>query len=80
MRGIGAAARAPFTARARRELAFCAAEVPLGLVFLVEAHRLHRDARRGVSGTALRPMRMFHFSNSYLALLFVFAAIDPLVR
>jgi signal transduction histidine kinase len=35
MRGLGAAARAPFTARARRELLFCAAEVPLGLSFLV---------------------------------------------
>jgi signal transduction histidine kinase len=35
MRGIGAAARAPFTARALRELLFCAAEVPLGLSFLV---------------------------------------------
>ena len=35
MRGIRAAARAPFTARARRELAFCAAEVPLGLAVLV---------------------------------------------
>jgi signal transduction histidine kinase len=34
-RGIGAAARAPFTARARRELLFCAAEAPLGLAVLV---------------------------------------------
>ena len=34
-RGIRAAARAPFTARARRELLFCAAEVPLGLSILV---------------------------------------------
>lgn len=35
VRGIGAAARAPFTARALRELLFCAAEVPLGLSVLV---------------------------------------------
>lgn len=35
MRGIGAAARAPFTARARRELLFCAAAAPLGLCVLV---------------------------------------------
>jgi signal transduction histidine kinase len=34
-RGAGAAARAPFSARALRELLFCAAEVPLGLSFLV---------------------------------------------
>ena len=52
----------------------------LGAVFLAEAHRLHRAARKGVTGTALRPMRMFHFSNTYLALLFVCAAIDPLVH
>jgi len=35
VRGAGAAARAPFTARALRELLFCAVEVPLGLSFLV---------------------------------------------
>jgi signal transduction histidine kinase len=35
VRGIGAAARAPFTARALRELLFCAAEGLLGLSFLV---------------------------------------------
>ena len=52
----------------------------LGAAFLAEAHRLHGAARRGLTGTALRPMRMFHFSNTYLALLFVCAAIDPLVH
>jgi len=52
----------------------------LGAVFLAEAHRLHWAARNGQTGTALRPMRMFHFSNTYLALLFVCAAIDPLVH
>lgn len=52
----------------------------LGAAFLVEAHRLHGSARRGVEGVALKPMRMFHFSNTYLALLFVLVAVDPLVR
>jgi protoheme IX farnesyltransferase len=52
----------------------------LGAGFLIEAHRIHGAARRGVEGVALKPMRMFHFSNTYLALLFVCAAIDPLVR
>jgi len=52
----------------------------LGAVFIAEAHRLHWSARKGVAGTALRPMRMFHFSNTYLALLFVCAAIDPLIH
>jgi len=35
VRGIRAAARAPLTARARRELLFCAAAAPLGLCVLV---------------------------------------------
>jgi hypothetical protein len=35
VRGIRAAARAPFTARARRELLFCAVAAPLGLCVLV---------------------------------------------
>ena len=52
----------------------------LGAVFLVEAHRLHWNARKGVTGVALKPMRLFHFSNSYLALLFVLLAVDPLVK
>jgi heme o synthase len=52
----------------------------LGAGFLIEAHRIHNAARKGVEGVALKPMRMFHFSNTYLALLFVCAAIDPLVR
>ncbi len=52
----------------------------LGVAFLVVAHQLHWQARKGVVGVALKPMRMFHFSNSYLALLFVLLAVDPLVR
>jgi protoheme IX farnesyltransferase len=59
---------------------YVAGAAVLGATFLVEAHRLHWAARKGVEGVALKPMRMFHFSNSYLALLFVCAAIDPLVR
>jgi protoheme IX farnesyltransferase len=29
---------------------------------------------------ALKPMRLFHWSNSYLALVFIAAAVDPLLR
>jgi protoheme IX farnesyltransferase len=50
----------------------------LGGAFLFEAHRMHQGARRGVSGTQLRPMRLFHLSNTYLTLLFVAVALDPL--
>jgi heme o synthase len=57
-----------------------AAAAVLGSAFLVEAYRLYGLARRGVSGVALRPMRLFHWSNSYLALLFVAVALDAVLR
>jgi protoheme IX farnesyltransferase len=47
-----------------------------GIAFLVEAHRLHHRVRSGLTGVALKPMRLFHMSNSYLALLFLAAAVD----
>jgi protoheme IX farnesyltransferase len=49
----------------------------LGGGFLLEAHRLLRRARRGEGNLA--PMRLFHASISYLTLLFVVIAIDPLL-
>ncbi len=52
----------------------------LGAAFLVEAVRLHARARAGLLDAELKPMRLFHWSNSYLALLFIAAAIDPLLR
>jgi heme o synthase len=52
----------------------------LGAVFLREAYRLLARAHTGADGPALRPMRLFHYSNLYLALLFVAAAADPLLR
>jgi len=57
-----------------------AAAAVLGSAFLVEAYRLYGLARRGVSGVALRPMRLFHWSNTYLALLFVAVALDAVLR
>lgn len=50
-----------------------------GLVFIVEAVNLLRRARSGAIGAALKPMRLFHWSNSYLALIFLAAAVDPLI-
>ncbi|KQT94572.1 protoheme IX farnesyltransferase [Marmoricola sp. Leaf446] len=52
----------------------------LGTVFLVEAHLLWRRARRSDDLTEVRPMRLFHWSNMYLSLLFVAVALDPLLR
>ena len=51
-----------------------------GALFLVEAHRLLGRTRRGVTGPALRAMRLFHYSISYLTLLFLAVAIDPLLH
>ncbi|XAN09458.1 heme o synthase [Ammonicoccus fulvus] len=50
-----------------------------GLVFIVEAVNLLRRARAGAHDAALKPMRLFHWSNSYLALIFLAAAVDPLI-
>ncbi len=51
----------------------------LGVVVLVEAYALVHRVARGRTGPDLRPMRFFHWSNLYLALLFVAVALDPLL-
>jgi protoheme IX farnesyltransferase len=48
----------------------------LGVVFLREAHVLQRQVR---SGSPYNPMRLFHWSITYLALLFLAVAVDQLV-
>ena len=53
--------------------------VALGGAFLVEAHRMWRRAKGSNELTVVRPMRLFHWSNMYLSLLFVAVALDPLV-
>ena len=56
------------------------AAVLLGGAFLVEAHLLLRRAADTDDVVALKPMRLFHWSNMYLSLLFVAVALDPLLR
>jgi protoheme IX farnesyltransferase len=51
-----------------------------GATLLWEAGRLWSRATRGLTDAALKPMRLFHWSNSYLALVFVAAAVDALLR
>nr|WP_313405773.1 heme o synthase [Aeromicrobium sp.] len=51
----------------------------LGIVFLLEAYDLRARARETEELSVIKPMRLFHFSNAYLALLFVAAAIDPFI-
>ncbi|MGI8880872.1 MAG: heme o synthase [Jatrophihabitans sp.] len=48
-----------------------------GVVLLAEAHRLYLGTKRGA---ATKPMRLFHLSNTYLALIFVAIAVDTFVR
>jgi len=59
---------------------YVAAAGVLGVAFLVEAHLLLHRARDTEAISALVPMRLFHGSNAYLALLFVAVAVDPLLR
>jgi protoheme IX farnesyltransferase len=48
----------------------------LGVTFLAQAHRLYAAVK---GGTKAQPMKLFHLSNSYLALLFVAVAADALL-
>jgi protoheme IX farnesyltransferase len=49
----------------------------LGGLFVLEAHRLNGRARRG---EPVRPMRLFHWSTTYLTLLFAVVAVDALLQ
>ncbi len=51
----------------------------LGAAFLVESHLLLRRSTDTDDVVALKPMRLFHWSNMYLSLLFVAVALDPLL-
>ncbi|MCW2803875.1 MAG: ctaB [Propionibacteriaceae bacterium] len=51
-----------------------------GIALLWESWQLLHRAGRGLVDAALKPMRLFHWSNSYLALVFIAAAVDPLLR
>ena len=57
---------------------YAVSSVLLGGAFLVEAHRLLSRAKQGLA--ELAPMRLFHWSITYLTLLFVAVALDPLIR
>jgi protoheme IX farnesyltransferase len=55
---------------------YAAAALISGGLFVLESHRLYGRAR---SGAPLRPMRLFHWSVTYLMILFIAVAIDALV-
>ncbi|QGN57193.1 heme o synthase [Tetrasphaera sp. HKS02] len=50
-----------------------------GGLFVTEAHRLLRAARAGAGPAVLKPMRLFHFSITYVGILFLGVAVDPLL-
>ncbi len=55
------------------------AAIVLGAAFLVEAHLMWSRAKRSDELSDIKPMRLFHWSNLYLSLLFVAVALDPLI-
>jgi heme o synthase len=64
----------------RTGLLYVVAAAVLGALFLREAYQLSGRVAAGATGVALRPMRLFHWSNAYLALLFLAVAVSPLLR
>ena len=62
---------------ARTTWFYGAVAVVAGAAFLVEAHALQQRVRSGA--TDLRPMRLFHGSITYLTVLFLAVALDPLL-
>ena len=48
----------------------------VGAMLLIEAHRLDGRARRG---EPVKPMRLFHWSTTYLTIVFVAIAVDALI-
>lgn len=61
---------------------YLVAAVLSGGVFLLEAHRLlnRAEAVENVTVASLKPMRLFHYSISYLTILFLAVAVDPLLH
>lgn len=55
---------------------YATAALLAGTWFIAVAHRLHTAVQRGEPS---RPMRLFHLSNSYLALVFVAIAVDSVL-
>ena len=51
-----------------------------GGFWLWEAHGLQNRAKAEVTGGKLKEMRLFHWSITYVSLLFVAVAVDPFLR
>ncbi|MFI6940792.1 heme o synthase [Streptomyces sp. NPDC050418] len=51
-----------------------------GGLWLWEAHALQNRAKAEVTGAKLKEMRLFHWSITYVSLLFIAVAVDPFLR
>ncbi len=60
-------------------IAYLAVAVVLGAVFLGSVIGLRRRVLSGLPEAQWRPMRLFHWSITYLTLLFVMVGVDPLL-
>ncbi|XVX22100.1 heme o synthase [Actinomycetota bacterium] len=58
---------------------YTVAAVGSGAFFLWEAHRLLRLSKRGAGPLELKPMRLFHYSITYVTIVFLGVAVDPLL-
>jgi len=56
---------------------YVVAAVVLGAVLMQEVYRLRQQVTRG---GRIQPLRLFHISITYLSLLFIFVAVDVVVR
>ncbi|MGX2997913.1 heme o synthase [Streptomyces sp. JNUCC 64] len=59
---------------------YTAVALATGGWWLWEAHALLARAKSGVTGAKLKEMRLFHWSITYVSLLFVAVAVDPFLR
>ncbi|MDX2529523.1 heme o synthase [Streptomyces europaeiscabiei] len=59
---------------------YTAVAVVTGGWWLWEAHALQNRAKSGAAGVKLKEMRLFHWSITYVSLLFVAVAVDPFLR
>ncbi|GAA2461375.1 heme o synthase [Streptomyces macrosporus] len=54
--------------------------IAAGAWWLKEAHALQARAKAGITGAKLKEMRLFHWSITYVSLLFLAVAVDPFLR
>ncbi|RII18488.1 Protoheme IX farnesyltransferase [Streptomyces sp. YIM 130001] len=59
---------------------YTAVALAAGGLWLWEAHALQSRAKSGVTGGKLKEMRLFHWSITYVSLVFLAVAIDPFLR